>query len=529
MAANLADFPCITGQEFANFLLTELPVYSETILRDVRPTDMLAAHISSGSWDPFSGVQQYQDRFNNVQPDTTAKWHDVSETACEGAPCDPPMNEICWGYERVQYGQKTQSWKSQLLCFDQLISATKAAEHMAQIVSDILRPATARITSEFVRRENLNAANSGNAGIGSGTRNTLLADATMSTFTHTWETDGDQEIFMTPSAFPTSKLTPQMLMRLVQPLRNIGYFGKWTNDPFWGGYDQFAELITDDDTAWELSKIASDTRISDAWRFTQWDSAHDYFKYGMAGTIGNFMLHVDPFPMRFNKKGAKLQRVLPYKNTASTAGLKSINNPDYFLAPYQISTIHHRFSWQLLTQKLQAVNALMPFLVRDLGGQWQFAINDLGQDCNGNTIANFRQNKGFFFADWRLAAKPQHTEWEVAILHLREPQVVYTVGLCGSDPGYPTQVYNSACDACDTTYEFTPEEDESGNYVLDASTVTCGSELVENEAISAATVALLATAMNASGHLGALGTWSADGTKLVLTGATCAPVLPWVA
>ncbi len=531
MALPQANSPCLSPQAFTDFLLTELPVYSKEILRDVSPTDMLAAHVSSGVWDAFSGTRQIIDRFRDVEPNTTAKWYDVTdgtescEDQCEPTPqscttaCDPVMNEICWGWERIVFGQKIQSWKSQMLCFDQMLSATRATEHMAQIVENILRRSSSRITSDFVRRENLNQS-----------RWKKLADSTMSDFTYTWETDGGQEIFMTPSAFPTSKLTPEMLQRQVQFLRNYGYFGKWTNDPFWGGYTSLIELITDDDTAWELDKIATNARISDQWRYQMWDAAHEYFKYGMGGQLGNYMIHIDPFPLRFNKVGAKLQRVLPYKNDPTTVGLGREVNEDYLLAHYQFSTIHHRFSWQLLTQQMEQVNPLMPFLNRDLSGVWNFAINDLGQDCNGNAIANFRKNKGFFYADWRIAAKPQHTEWEMSILHLREPRVIYVVAPCSEDPGYPQQDYNSACDGCNTTLTYTPQADEEGHYVLAANSVTCGGEPVANGAIDAASIAALVTALNGDPVLSAVGTWSAWGSNgIQIVDSTCTVFFNWVA
>lgn len=578
-----SNFACLTSEQYSDFLLTQLPIYSQPILRDVRPTDMLSAHISSGQWDPFSGVQQYVDRFRNVQPNTTAKWEDVTDAACS-TPCDPPMHEICWGWERVQYGQKFQSWRSQTLCFDQMISATKAVEHTAQIVSDILRPASARITSDFARRENLNNS-----------RYLKLADATMSDFTYSWETDGGQEIYMTTNGTPTSLVTPEMLQRQVQLLRNNGYFGAQTNDPFWGGYDSLIEFITDDDTAWNLDKIATNVRISDQWRYQVWTAAHEYFKYGMGGQLGNYMIHIDPFPLRFNRVSEnRFQRVLPYRNDPTTVGIGSEVSEDYLNARYQISTIFHRFAWQLQTQRMESVNPLMPFMVRDLGGTWNFATNDLGADCNGQPIANFRKNKGFFWADWRLAAKPQHTEWQMSIFHQRELRPIYVVAPCGADPGYPTQDYNSACDNCDTDYTFfspalTGTQSMSatlangdatvtvadtstlfagqtvtgtgipasttilsitdgttfelsanatatgastltfgGYYRIEANSTTCGSEPLDNGLITALSLATLVTALNSDGALGAVGTWSTADGNLIVSGATCEPVLNFV-
>lgn len=521
----------MTSQDFADFLLTQLPIYSPEILRDVTPTDMFAAHISSGTWDSFMGVKRIKDRFRDVWPNTTAVWNDVTDGSesctnqCDPtaqscvSPCDPPMNEIGWGTERITFGQQYQSWRSQMLCFDQMISATKAVEHLAQIV-EMFRSASKAITSDYVRLKNLELS-----------RWKKLADATLSDFTYTWETDGGQQIYMTPSAFPTSKLTPEMLQRQVQFLRNYGYFGKWTNDPFWGGYDSFIELVTDDDTAWELDKIATNARISDQWRYQVWTAAHDYFKYGMGGQLGNYMIHVDPFPLRFNKVGTKLQRVLPFKNTSTTVGIGREVNDDYLNAHYQLSTIHHRFSWKLLTQTMSQVNPLMPFMSRDLSGVWNFAINDLGADpVTGAPISNFRKNKGFLYADWRLAAEPSYTEWEMTFLHLREPRYIYVVAPCGADPGYPTQDYNSANTTCVTTDTYYPVADDSGHYVLAANSVTCGQNPVANGAIDETSIANLVTALNNDAVLGAVGSWTAFGSNgIQVTDATCSVIFAWVA
>lgn len=514
----MPSVPCLNPTQFTNLLLTQLPVYQEEILRDIRPTDGFLGHVSSGEWDSFAGVEQTQDRFRGVAANTTQAWQDVVDTTCVGAPCDPIENEICWGWDRLTFGQKKQSWKGQMMCFDQMISATKAVEHVGQIVSDILRPATSSVASMFVRKEALRLAG-----------NKKLANATMSAFTGTWELDGNQEIYYTPSAFPTSKLTPEMLQRQLPRMRGLGYFGKWTNDPFWGGYNEFAELITDDDTNWDLDKVATNQRLGDAFRFQQWTAAHEYYKYGMGGQIGNFMTHVDPFTLRFNRKGTKLQIVLPYKNTAAASGIGSTWNDDYDTAQYQISFIWHRFAIKLLTQQMGQINPLMPFMQRGFNGQWNFAIDNLGADCDGNAIANYRKNKGFFFSDFRFGMEPKYTEFLTAILHLREPKVIYVVAPCAAEPGYPEQTYNSACDGCDDDYTWSPPDaNEEGHFVIAANSVTCNEEPLDNDAIDAATLAALVIALNADTALAAIGTWSASGTNLVLTDATCQPVIPWV-
>jgi hypothetical protein len=511
-----ADIPCLTPTQFTSLLVTQLPVYSKQILRDIRPTDGFLGHISTGQWDPFSGPTQTQDRFRSVEANVTQAWEDVVDAECAGAPCDPIENELCWGWDRIVYGQKRQSWRGQMMCFDKMILATKAVEHIGQLVSDVLRPATSAVGSYFVRKESLRL----------GTKR--LANATMSPFTLTWEKDGNQEIYATPSAFPTSLLTPEMIQRQLPKMRGVGYFGKWTNDPFWGGYNELAELITDDETAWSMDRVATNQRLGDAFRFQQWTAAHEYYKFGMGGQIGNFMVHIDPRPMRFNRVGNKLQVVLPYRNDPAFVGIGSNWNDDYDNAQYQISYIWHRFAWELQVAQMQSVHPSMPFIVRGLNGQWNFAVDNLGQDCAGNAIANYRKNKGFFWADFQYGSVPKYTEFLTAILHLRQPMVTYVVAPCAADPGYPEQNYNSACDGCDTTYRWTPRANGAGNYVLAANSVTCGENPIDNGAISAATLAALVTALNGDTALGAIGTWSTSGGQLILTDATCEPVLPWV-
>mgnify|MGYP003392827901 CR=1 FL=1 len=514
----MADVPCLNPQQFTNLILQQLPVYSPTILRDVRPIDGLLAHISTGQWDPFRGVVQVQDRFRNVKANVAKKWQDVTDETCAGAPCDPIENEIGWGTDRITFGQQKQSWRSKTLCFDQMLSATQAVEHIEQIVDEILRPASMDIGSFYVRKMALQMAG-----------NKLLANSTMSPFTWAWNTVGNEEISATPSAWPTSKLTPEMIQRQLPRMRNRGYFGKWTNDPFFGGYEEMAELITDDDTCWDMDKLATNQRISDQWRFQLWNAAHEYYKYGMGGQIGNYMTHVDPFCLRFFKNGNNAELVLPFVNGTATQGIGSDDNPDFHIAPYQISFIWHRFAWALKVQQMQAINALCPFLVRGLDGSWRFAMHDLGADCvTGKPIPNYRENKGFFWADWRWGAQPLHTEWLTAIFHMREPKTIYEVAPCAADPGHPKQVFNSANANCIGTYNFdlTGQADGRGRYVIPSNTITCNDAVINNGIINAANIGALVDALNAD-SLGAatIGTWSYSGTTLIVSGATCEPII----
>jgi hypothetical protein len=91
----------------------------------------------------------------------------------------------------------------------------------------------------------------------------------------------------------------------------------------------------------------------------------------------------------------------------------------------------------------------MPFSSRNFGGKWQFVMHDLGEDACGRTIENKRGNKGQFIADFKLAIRPMYTEFVEAIFYKREPSCLITIDTCATDPGYPTQDYDSCNDTCD--------------------------------------------------------------------------------
>lgn len=511
---------CISGTEFAQFLVTQLPVYDELIIRDIRPEDGWIGHVETGQWEPFSGNEHTFDRFRQVMPNVTKEWQDMPSGSCIGSPCDPNENFIGWGWDRVTYGLERQSWVTDLLCFDQILTVTRAKEHFAQIVSDILRPATSRIMSFYLRKRAADNA-----------KEKWVANSTMTEFTYTWQVVGDEEIYMLPSAIPTSKLTPQMLQRRVGRLMFEGYFG---HQPF-KDMPPLIELVTDYNTLWDLDKAAADSNVNDKWRFQEWEAANKFYKYSFNGQLGQYVTRVDPFIIRFNHRPDpsgnpnRMQVVLPYENVAATQGIGSEYNQDFENAQYQWSHIWHRRAGMVLVARTESVNPLMPFANRSLGGQWQFVMDNLGEDCNGRAIENKRRNKGQFLADFVLSFKPQYTEFSETIFHLREPAFVVEIGTCASDPGYPTQDYNSANDRCEgSNLIFTPVQDDEGNYVLAANSATCDGVAVTHSAISEANLNSLLTAMNA--NLSSLGLWILEGTQLLLTENTCSGdvVLDWV-
>jgi hypothetical protein len=445
----------ISCNKFTQFLVDQLPKYDKLIIETIRPMDGWIGHVSTGKFPANSGTSLYQDRFENVWPDTTKAWDTVATTSCLGTPCDKTEHNIGVGSSRLSYGLEEQSWQTPLFCFDQLMHITHAKDQFRQIIAKILKPATSAIQSMFLRKRALYWAGK-----------KWVADSTMSDFSYIWLTVGDAEAYLLTNKMPTSKLTPQMLQRRVNPLQLTGYFGQ---SPF-GEQDSppLIELVADNETTWELDHLAnvgaagtSRPNVSSNWRFEQWDAANKYWRYGLSGKMGNYAIRVDPMQLRFNYMGAsgnatypyKFQLVLPFKNIASSGaggepGLKSVPNDDYQLAQYRMSFIWHKKAMECLVADASPINPQMPFSSRNFGGQWQFVMDNLGADVNGCVIENKRRNKGQFIADFKMAIRPLYTEFAEAIFHKGEPQCIYVVETCNTDPGYPTQTYNSANDAC---------------------------------------------------------------------------------
>lgn len=441
----MATSQIVSCDKFTQFLVDQLPVYDKLILSDIRPTDGWIGHVSMGSFEAYSGTEHTLDRFNHVFPNITKAWTRTAAGNCIGTPCDKTEHCIGWGATRITYYLEEQSWNTNLLCFDQQMHITHAKEQFRQIISDILKPATSAIMSNFLRRRALTL----------GTRKKWVANATMSDFTAEWVTVGDEELYLDTNQLPTSKLTPQMLQRRVSPLMLLGYFGK---QPF---KDQppLIELVTDMETLWDLDKQVCNSNIANAWRYTEWDAANKYWRYGFSGQLGNYVVRADPMQIRFNYIGViggkhRFRVVLPYVNEATSGaggspGLGSNENPDWQTAQYSLSFIWHKKAMEALVADATPVNPEMPYSSRNFGGRWQFVLDNLGADVNGCVIENKRRNKGQFIADFKLAIRPMYTELAEAILHKREPSCIVTCDTCTAET-YSDQNYGSCNEPCAT-------------------------------------------------------------------------------
>lgn len=462
---------CPTGQivaacDFPQFLVDQTPRFDEIIMEDIRPTDGWIGNISTGTTPMGTPVEITQDRFRSVWPNTTKVWTKVQANGpgCTGPYCDPTEHQIGWGADRLTYFAEQQTWGTPLLCYDQDMHITHAEQHLAQIINEILRPATSAISSNFLRKRAVFWA-----------KEKKIANANLSNFTYQWTLggpNGDDEMFFDCSVNPTNvfHLVPQMLQNRFSFLMRRGYAGK---NPF-KETSPFIELVADMDTTWFLDKLGGQNGVGPAdnpnvlgnWRFTDFSEANKYWRYGFSGQFGNYMVRVDEMNLRFNfvaDLGAaanggngnryRYQIVLPFENSITTgaggsAGLGDDANPDFDKAHFCITFIMHKKAMELLVPDARPLNPEMPFGHRDFGGKWRFAMNNLGADAAGNVINNKWENKGQFIAWFKYYIRPLHYEFMEAYFHKREQFCIPNIDVCSPDPGYPTQTYQSQNPSC---------------------------------------------------------------------------------
>lgn len=423
--------------EFTDFLSRQSEHLWKDVIRDWRPVDSAyIGHFKSQPYPAFWGTNGTFDRVHVAFPNLATPWGTVTAESCVGTPCDPPSIEIGMGYTRNEFSKKRIRAKTQLFCFDQISSADHARQQF-KITIDGLRKTSNWINSDHLRLETHLGAGA-IIGTGSGTLN--ITNGALSSVNPTW--DANYTVLSTGGVFPTSKLTMGYLQNFIEPLMYNGYFDESADIPPM----PMAKLVTDMTTQQQL--VQEDATLQQLYRFTDFNKGGELYKFGVVKAAGNFMFALDPFPMRFQRSGNDLYRVWPYINEATTSGIRPVLNPAYANAAFQISNIIHPAGLTILTENPEPVNPDMPFLIRDFGGKWQFAMDNLGEDANGCVIENIARNKGLFWADFENAIKYERPELIASILHLRSAPCIDQDNTCVSYPAYVAQDFDSANTPC---------------------------------------------------------------------------------
>ena len=463
--------PCangiLAGCDYGQFMTDQTPFFSPVIMEDIRPTDSWIMNVPMESAKRGTPVEITQDRFRVVIPNVTKQWTRVvaNGTGCVGTPCDVPGHQIGWGSDRLTYYAEQQVWETPLLCADQDMHITHAEEQVDQIITDILRPATSYIQSNFLRKRTLQWANTKYA-----------ANAAMTPLTYQWTLAGpnsDEEQYFDCNINPNQvfMLSPQLLQNRFSFLMRRGYAGK---NPF-KETAPYIELVSDMDTTHNLEHLGGSQgvggvpSIAGNWRFEEWGAANAYWRYGFSGQVGNYMVRVDELGLRFNfvsDLGAaanggngnryRYQIVLPWNNTLTTGaggapGLGSDANPAFDKAHFRISFIFHKLGLALLAPDDAAlqINEQTKFGHRSFAGTWKWLDHDFGPDATtGLPINNKWENKGQFGAWFKYWVAPRHTEFLEVIFHLGEQYCIPQILTCSADPGYPAQNYTSTLPTC---------------------------------------------------------------------------------
>lgn len=424
--------------EFTDFLSRQSEHLWRRVIRDWRPVDSAyAGHYQVQPYPQYWGTSGTFDRVHVAFPNLATPWGTVTAESCSGTPCDPDAIEIGMGVTTSNFYKKKIRAKTQLFCFEQIRSADHAKEQFNITIAG-LRKTSSWINSDHLRLETVLAATE-IIGTGTGTMN--VCGAALASVTPAWDANFVQ--LNTGGVFPTSMLTMSYLQNFVEPLMFEGYFDESTEIGMMPGI----KLVTDMITSQQL--VNEDPTLQNLYRFTDFQKGGSLYKYGVTRGAGNFLFAPDPFPMRFQRTGNVLQRVWPYLNQATTKGIRPVKNPAYQNAAFQISNIIHPAGITVLSDNPQPVNPEMPFMIRDYGGAWQWAMDNLGADANGCVISNYDHSKGLFYADFENAIKAERPELLCSILHLRDAECVTDQARCGSTyPDYADQDFDSANTPC---------------------------------------------------------------------------------
>ena len=109
----------------------------DEIIRSLHPTDTWIGHVSTGRFPAEDGVEHTFDRFENVFPDLSGCWEDVTATSCVGKPCDPTETKIGLGFTRDSYKLQRKSYATDLFCFDQILSCGQGQAAVRACDSDV--------------------------------------------------------------------------------------------------------------------------------------------------------------------------------------------------------------------------------------------------------------------------------------------------------------------------------------------------------------------------------------------------------
>lgn len=430
--------------KFSSFLFRRTPNFLKEVVTDMIPRDVVWTSLyQNKTWDSFTGTTHTWDRIHVAHSNDAGDWETVDAGACVMNICDPSARSIDWGSTRNTFSKFRRSYKTRILCLDQLRNVEEATEQLDAIWKGLAR-VPEDVNSNFLRY---------NAALGSNKIYICGSAGTTVTTTASMFTNGLSIVDLGGSgSLPTSKLQMPYLQQQIPSLQYNGYFeGDFTPT---GKF----QLVSDMQSIMELCN--ANPALTQMYNSADFEKGGQYFQYGAMMGCGNFLFKIDPFPARFYHAGnGKLRRVWPFPNVAATVGIKPQLDPLYEAAPYQMSIIPHRLARTIFVGEIPSIHPEFKFGARDLYGKWTW-INDAflqGYDPNTGatcTMENPRRNKGYFLADFEAGVQNARPELECVIFHVREAATVADVPRVNAATQWNTTAtyqsllpYNSFCDS----------------------------------------------------------------------------------
>src|SRR5512135_1129018 len=201
--------------QFTDVLSRRSEHLDDEIIRSLHPLGTWVGHVGTGQFPTQAGVEHTFDRFENVFPDLTGCWKDITAASCVGKPCDPDVKNIGMGFTRDSYRLQGVDYGTDLFCFDQILSADRAKQQFAHVIRT-LRRASSIITSHRFRTEALRIAK----------QKWACANNSLVPITATFDST---MTFLSVSTLPTSKIGARHLQRRVQPQIRFGALGDEIN------------------------------------------------------------------------------------------------------------------------------------------------------------------------------------------------------------------------------------------------------------------------------------------------------------
>lgn len=446
--------------KLSDFLFRRTPDWDSELAKDRFPYDYSYIGLyESKTWEPFTGTTHTWDRVHVAMDNDDGCWDNMNADAWTNGDClkqdmcNPNRLEIGWGSTRSTYGKYHRDYKTKPFCLDHLRHVEEAKAQLSAIVEG-LKELPDQIQSNFIKLLGVRQADF--IHVCSSANSFPKVTVSDSIFTN----NCTRINLGSSNNVPTSKLTMQYLNHFVPTLMYKGYFNK----KFPGGGDGINlpgkfSLMTDIQTQQELTN--ANPALSHMYNAADFQKGGKFFQYGVMNGCGDWLMKVDPMPMRFLHTGnGILMRVRPFQNVSATTGKKPQFDPLYENATIQLSHVYARQARTIYTGDITSVNPDMPFAARNLMGKWSWKQPDAFQytdPTTGGTCTyyNDKKNRGYFLGEFETGMKTVYPEIEMWILHLREAQPVADVPLAvtfnnpapNSDGTYQTLTpYNPGCD-----------------------------------------------------------------------------------